>query len=525
MTARVYDVILTVDSVSNFQTSNVLVGNTTGTVGIIAGIDSTNNLLKVRIANSLQEYSSSEVVHSNVTSTFGSANGILNSGSLPFYSNIAVGAVTTATANVTATAPSTFIAEKNAFTQNPIVRLYSIYYPGEWFPTNEYGNPTNQGEGRAWPNEFPIRFAEVVGDTAEDLQYNVVHSGETYTPFPVNLSGMEQGSDGKINELSLSVFNVDNIISRLVEDPYLLGNNTSNSVVAYVNGELVHGIDPRTVDADPSDFGSEGILGFDLLTRARANGLAYSSVTEAYYGRANASFNKLQTELVNGVWQRQKEDTRDLQGGVVTIRTTFANFLDFWPEYSTITDIDSNVITVKNGIAYRVRDNVISSANTSVEATVQRIEDNSVIYLSNELGIDASAGDALYVVNLDADPDSYLEDVFKIDQLESLNEYVASFGLVSWLQYFKIVLPKRKYYKNTCQWKYKGEECQYPGPGGLPIPGTNKLSNTNPIAANNEAVLSATDDVCSKSFEACRVRNNEIHFGGYPGTNRSIPRA
>jgi phage-related protein len=524
MTARIYDVILTVDDVSNFQTSNVLVGNTTGTVGVIAGIDSANNLLKVRIANTLQEYSSSEVVHSNVINTFGTANGAINSGSVPFYSNIAGGSVTTAIANVTATAPSSFIAEKNAFTQNPIVRLYSIYYPGEWFPTNEYGNPTNQGEGRAWPNEFPIRFAEIVGDTAEDLQYNVIHKGESYAPFPVNLSGMEQGADGKINELSITVFNVDNVISRLVEDPFLLGNNTSNSVMAHVNGELVHGIDPRTVNANPSDLGTEGEEAFDLLTRARANGLVYNSAIEAYYGRANASFNKTQTELINGTWQRQKEDTRDLQGGVVTIRTTFANFLDYWPEYSLVANIASNVVTVLNGIAYRTGDNVVSSRG-GVEATVQRIEDNSILYLSNALDANTIVGDAVYVVNLDADSDSYLEDVFKIDQLESLNEYVATFGLVSWLQYFKIVVPKRKYYKNTCQWKYKGEECQYPGPGGLPIPGSNKVSNTNPIAANNEAVLSATDDVCGKSFEACRARNNEVHFGGFPGTGRTIPRA
>ena len=524
MTARTYDIILTVDDASPFRASNVVTGNTSGTSGVIAGIDYDNNLLKVRLANTIQEFRDNEVIHSNAAVFTGSTSGQLNSGELPFYSNVKIGDITTAIASITATAPSHFIAEKNAFTQNPIVRLYSIYYPGEWFPTNEYGNPTNQGEGRAWPNEFPIRFAEFVGDTAEDLSYNVVHAGESYIPFPVNLSGMDQGADGKINELSLTIFNVDNIISRLVEDPYLLGNNTSNSVIASVNGELVHGIDPRTVDATPSALGSEGDLAFDLLTRARANGLAYDASVEAYYGRANASFNKLQTELVNGVWQRQKEDTRDLQGGVVTIKTTFANFLDFWPEYSLVTDVSSNILEVRNAIAYRIGDNVVSSRG-GVEATVQRIEDNYKLHLSNALDASTAVGDAVYIVNVDKDSESYLEDTFKIDQLESLSEYVATFGLVSWLQYFKIVVPKRKYYKNTCQWKYKGEECQYPGPGRLPIPGTNKLSNANPIAANNEAMLSETDDVCGKSFAACRARNNEVHFGGFTGTGRSIPRA
>ena len=36
----------------------------------------------------------------------------------------------------------------------------------------------------------------------------------------------------------------------------------------------------------------------------------------------------------------------------------------------------------------------------------------------------------IVVVNCDADSESYIEDRFKIDQLESLNESVATFGLI-----------------------------------------------------------------------------------------------
>ena len=81
-------------------------------------------------------------------------------------------------------------------------------------------------------------------------------------------------------------------------------------------------------------------------------------------------------------------------------------------------------------------------------------------------------------------------------ELENLNEEVATFSLVSWLQYFRNQLPNRKYYKNTCQWAYKGPECQYPGPGGLAIPGTSLTSNANPIAANNNIASSSAGDVC-----------------------------
>jgi phage-related protein len=507
MTARNYDVILTVDNAAGFQSTNALVGNTTSTVGYIANVDTTSNQLKVKLNNVLQEFSSTEVVHSNTITILGSANGRLNSSSIPFQSNTMSGNVTTAIATVSSISPSAFIAEKNAFTQNPVVRLYTVYYPGEWYPPNENGNPTGQGAGRAYPNDFPLRFAEIIGDLVSDLQYNVVYDTDTYLPFPLNSSAISQSSDGKINELTLTVFNFDNIISALVEDPFLTGNNTSNSVQAIVNNELVHGIDPRTVPG----------------TTTNEDGLNFDEAFVGIYGRTNASFTYEQTLAVGGTWQEQKMDTRDLLGGVVEIKTTFANFLDFWPEYSTAQYISANVVEVYNSMPYRVGDNVVAKGTTT-EATIQSIEENRFLFLSNELDPGATVDTPIYIVNQQADTESYIEDKFKIDQLESLNDSVASFGLVSWLQYFRIVTPKRKYYKNTCQWTYKGAECQYPGPGGLAIPGTSLTSNANPIAANNQIAADAGGDVCGKSLQACTLRNNQQHFGGFPATGRTVPR-
>ena len=524
MTARTYDVVLQVNDASGFKPSNVLIGNTSLAVGVISAVDTSNNTLKVRLANSLHEYSNVEVVHSNSTSITGTANGALQSGAVPFIANVMSGNVTTAIATVSALAPSGFIAAKNAFVQNPLVRLYSIYYPGEWYPPNDAGNPTGDGEGRAWPNAFPIKFAEVVADTLDDLSYNVVHAGTSYMPLPVDVTGIDQGSDGKINELTISIFNVDNIISALVDNPNLTGNNISNSVVAYVNGEPVHGIDPRTVNATPADVGSIGEEAFDSLTRARANGLAYHVDYVNFYGSANASFTINQTTNVSGTWIPGKSDTRDLLGAVVDIKTTFANFLDYWPEYSLITAINSNVLTVSNVTPYRVGD-VVKTSKDANTATVLAISEYGNVYLDTALFSTTAITDPLYIVNADIDSESYLLDNFKINQLESMNEHIAKFGLVSWLQYFKIVTPKRKYYKNTCQWKYKGEECQYPGSGGLPIPSSDLVSNANPIAANNEIANTEAEDVCSKSLEGCTLRNNARHFGGFPGTGRTVPRA
>jgi phage-related protein len=522
MTARNYDVILTVDNAASFTTSNFIIGNTSAAVAVIANVDIQHNLLKVKLSNILLQFNSTEVIHSNSITIAGSDAGKLSQANT-FTPNVMTGNVTTAIANITSQAPSAFIAEKNAFTQNPIVRLYSVYYPGEWYPPNINGNPTEQGEGRAWPTDFPIRFAEVTGDFVSDLTYNVIYDSVNYIPFPVNLSGYDVSSDGKINELNLAIFNVDNIISKIVEDPYLVGNNSSNSVIAIVNSELVNGIDPRTVNASPSDVGSPGSSAYDSLTRARANGLAFSQDIVNTYGTANASFTRTQTLSVNGNWAAQKQDTRDLLGAVVEIKTTFANFLDFWPEYSAVRFVTSNVVEVYNAIPYRVGDNVTTGVGRD-EATVQAIEENRILFLSNDLGTAVALGDPLYIVNLKADTESYVEDKFKINQLESMNDHLATFGLVSWLQYFKIVTPKRKYYKNTCQWKYKGEECQYPGPGGIAIPGWNKVSNTNPIAANNQIASDSGGDICAKSLIACSLRNNQIHFGGFPATGRTVPK-
>jgi len=956
---RTYDVKLTVDDSASFSVGNTIIGNTSSTAASIVSVEP--NTLKVKLSNTLLEFSNSEEIHSNSVVISGSASGQLNDGLVPFLSNTYSSETTTASATISSVEYNRFTTAKNADTQNPIVRLISIYYPGEWYPPNDYGNPSGVGEGRAWPSGFPIQLAQVVGATNEDISYNVIFDSDDFRPAPINISGIDQASDGKINELTFEIFNVGNIISSIVENPYISGNNISNATVALVNGEYLHGIDPRTVDADPVDVGTVGDEAYDTLVRARANGLVYdASVVSDIYGIANAAFSYSQTQAVGGTWRNDTFDSRDLLGAVVNIKTTFAQFLDYWPEYSIISNVEGRVVTVKNSAPYRVGDNVISQEGT-IESTITEISADNKLYLSNALDVDdalsideatytgvnldsvpelqdvtsdfsvdfataglssswsstraalslatgginfnatstdsnliipgnasntingsdfryievkgkynagtmaelnlwwyntvghfpatgenavadiydtsynaISAGDLsasdefiliwdiadssayatewvnrtidglridfgqlddldidiysiqisnvdaanrpapltnslraitfnadgtkaylvgfniifqyslstpysllsasydnisfdtasqvtnvyetvfntygnkmyvaglggiicqyslsrlfdissavydgisfdisteesslfsmtfndtgtkmyivgnvsdrvfqyslstafdlstasydslnflvaqtpnpvdidfsydgrkmyilaagsvifqyslttpydittvsydtvlyntttqvgagrglrfnndgtkfyiaaqtntkvfeytipypstgttpvdipLYIVNEEADSESYIEDTFKIDQLESLGEQVASFGLVSWLQYFKAVLPRRRYYKNTCQWQYKGDECQYPSDGTSAIPGTAPEVTANGFfTASNASTADPTLDVCSKSFTACELRNNTIHFGGYPGTGRQVPKA
>ena len=464
----------------------------------------------------------------------------------------------TAVSNViTSIAPSPYIAEKNAFTQNPLVRLVKIYYPGEWYPPNSNGNPTGAGAGLSWPNDFPFKIAEINGDIISDLSYNVTFDGDSYSPYPINISPINQASDGEINEITVSVFNFENTISALVENPFIAGNNKANSAMALVNHEYVNGIDPRTINMEadeisnwsgfPNFVSSPGTTAnlaanvlFGLRTkRVTIDGVAtnvfnYSATAEGTYGKENAAWTYDEVATADGSssadWEEKKLDSRDLLGAIVEIKSTFANFLDVWTEYSTVKSILGNAYELVNTMPYRVGDSVKSNKG-STEATIQGIEENRFIFLSNPVHTDTAIGDPLYIINSDADPESFIEDVFKIDSLESLNDSIASFSLTSWLQYFKFVVPKRKYYKNTCQWEYKGAECQYPGPNtvasasqGLPIPGTNLLGNTNPIHANNSTATLASQDICGKSLVSCQIRNNDIHFGGFPATGRTIPR-
>ena len=687
MTARNYDVILNFatspNEVGAFEAGNTLVGNSTGTVGVIANVDLTANTIKVKYSNTFTEFKATENVHSNVAATriiavdfkYSNANTtgaivnnlnyaelnqnleaarfairtagnefseslsadskdtahtnalllpieanskseitvILNNtivhpdqylwtgdlaananqhGSfggnvqlnsqttfnvVPMFANAIVfkaeslakdvnvtvrvdtanlqssafnpavftGNVTTAISpRIASITNSPYIREKNSFTQNPIVRLIKIYYPGEWYPPNKAGNPTGEGEGLSYPVNFPFSVAEINGDIISDLNYNVTYDGSSYQPYPLNVSSLEQKSDGEINEIEVTLFNFENTISALIEDPFIAGNNKNNSAMAIVNGEYVNGIDPRSINADPEDLGDPdpvnqfsdsnvANVAANVLKSLRniqvssSNVYNFSSSVVGTYGKENAAWTRDEVISADGAgtanWEEKKLDSRDLLGGVVEIKSTFANFLDFWPEYSTIKSILGNAFEMTTTMPYRVGDNVKSSRGDT-EATIQGIEENRFLFLSNDLDAGTAQGDPLYIINVDADPEAFLEDVFKIETLDGLNEVTATFTLTSWLQYFKFVVPKRKYYKNTCQWEYKGAECQYPGPGELPIPGTDLKSNANPIKADNTVGSNPNDDVCGKSLLACQVRNNDVHYGAFPATGRTIPR-
>lgn len=430
--------------------------------------------------------------------------------------------VTTATTTVANVSNSLFIREKNALEQNPLVRLYTIYYPGEWYPPNNNGNPTDKGAGYPWPYKFPIKIAEVRGDYISDIDYRVSMDGKEYMPYPVNSGIIDTDSSGRIGEVSITLSNFDNMISDIIENPYLVGYAEGSMVTsAVVNGELVGNIDSRTVP---------GHTNFDQnIANTR--------------GGTNVAMDYVSATQLGNTWVNQKQDSRDLLGAIVEIKSTFANFLDVWPEYSVATDRadQERFVPVRSTLPYRIGDLVANSTLQSAATfTINSISATGLYFDQPSYGLDDTfySGSPVYIVNPDRDEESYVLDRFRIDSMNYSDDKTSNFTLTNWLQYFKLQLPRRKFYKNTCTWIYKGPECGYPSSGQGPIPNTSfvyidvKGDNVQsvPVTANgffnlrNESVLLASQDVCAKNLEACRLRNNQLHFGGFPATGRNLPR-
>ena len=432
-----------------------------------------------------------------------------NTESVPFTA-AAYRSTTTLTTNVIAKIENSgFIRAKNAFEQPPLIRLYDIFYPGEWYPPNAFGNPSKLGQGLAWPFGFPYRFAEVRGDIISDISYRAWHDGDAYMCYPIDSGSIGLNQTGEINETTVTISNFDSLIAQVVENSFLVGN-CANANTGTVNFGAVHNLDPSTIVNHTND--------------PYGNNYDQSVVDSTYGGIANSAITYDRCIELNGTWKSGKQDSRDLLGGIVRIRSTFATFLDYWPEYSTIRSITGNVVELYSTAPYRINDNVTIKGTRGNYAAVKNIVGN-FIELDSSLNI--GVGTNLMIVNPDADPDAYVEDVFKVDKLNALDGAAAVFSLTSWLQYFKLTFPRRKYYKNTCPWVYQGEECQYPISGTGLIPGT---SATTALTANGfwtvknvQVDTVSANDECAKSFVACKLRNNQIHFGGFIGTGRTVP--
>ncbi len=397
--------------------------------------------------------------------------------------------------------PSNYVSIKNSFEQEPLVRLYSIYYPGEWYSPNTQDNPTGEGSGYPWPLNFPLRYAEVIGEDFSEPEYSVQYDNKEFRAFPINYPGISISSDGSIGEITLQLSTLDGSIPALIESAHIVGYNSTNAISATVNGESVSNIDPRTVIGN-------ALYDADVATARGGN---------------NVAFDFDSTQSIRGTWVSLIRDSRDLVGAVVEIKTTFASMLDTWPEYSIVDSTTSNIVFLKSTGPYRVGDLVRSneSLNTS---TIVNVFNNNAIQVSNSTNMpDTVSGNKLLIENVNADSEGFVNQKFILTKLNSFTENTVEFTLANWTQKLVDSIPRRKYYKNTCPWKYKGNECQYPSSGSGVIANTTPQSSANGyFTISNATTLDASQDKCSKSIVSCALRNNIQHFGGFPGTNNDL---
>lgn len=433
-------------------------------------------------------YPDSNVSYVNVQSVSGNAQ------AYSFIASNITGYTTTANSVINAIYGNPYIAEKNTLSQTPIVRLYSIYYPGEWYPYNANNNPTKSGEGFPWPFGFPLRYAEFIGDQYSDLNFCAYFDNASYKVLAIDTSGISIDSGGKIGTMSLTIFNFDGTIGRLIENSKLAGYNSSNSTSAYVNSEMVRNIDPRTI--------SDNVYYVPAMAAAKG---------------ANAAFDYANTVLLGDTWTSFIEDSRDLSGAVVEVKTTYAKFLDYWPEYSTVRSVAANVVNLYTGTPYRVGD-IVTTLGTTNTATVISIAE-STVYLNSTNLTSLTAGSKLLIKNPDADKDSYLENVFIINSLDAINDSVAEFELIDYMSYFKNTLPKRKFYNAICPWSYKGAECKY-NPTGPIMNSIPQITANGMFTIANEATVDPEQDICAKTIQACELRRNIVNFGGFPSVKQ-----
>ena len=96
-------------------------------------------------------------------------------------------------------------------------------------------------------------------------------------------------------------------------------------------------------------------------------------------------------------------------------------------------------------------------------------------------------------------------EIYFVDRKSAENRELIEFELASAFDLAGVRAPKRQCI-SRCQWVYKSAECGYTG--------------SNFFNANDEAVVTASDDVCGKKQSSCEKRfgeNGELPFGGYPG--------
>ncbi|MEQ1227970.1 phage minor tail protein L [Acinetobacter junii] len=253
----------------------------------------------------------------------------------------------------------------------------------------------------------------------------------------------------------------------------------------YVDG-LIH-----LYELDASSLGA-GILRFHGHISFQDWEKIYSSIgTEGLIGSDSGSIGKVfdvGTDKVwhrNIVWQGQTFEPMALEVSGLEMRS------DGKASAPTLS-MANNINGVQNAVsALCLQFSDFAGANLKVITTLAKYLD-----AENFSGGNASASNEAK------------EQLWYIEQKTSENAQAVTFELSNPIDFEGLKIPVRQI-SNYCHWcamgNFRGEECQYTGAAMF----TDKDEPTD-----NPAL-----DRCSGRLSSCRIRNNEIRFGGFPASS------
>ena len=110
--------------------------------------------------------------------------------------------------------------------------------------------------------------------------------------------------------------------------------------------------------------------------------------------------------------------------------------------------------------------------------------------------------------NPEADPNQhYADETWIIDRKAAESPQLVEWELAAQIDAPGAMVPMRQYIASTCAWVYRGESCGYTGAAKAKIDGT--------------PTTDMTQDKCGKKLSDCRLRSNEVRFGGFPGSGQT----
>jgi len=283
----------------------------------------------------------------------------------------------------------------------------------------------------------------------------VLHNGFTYEPSSIKHSDISQDTDGKINDVSVTVGNLDRIIQHYINQYDLIGKPVKVTQVFWGRSNTETIVDAQ----DEEHVFTTG----DWVTSNLPG--AYGSSARVSDGTGSFEWRR----TVNGpqeVYAWYPEDASHTDQAVFDI-------------YTNDVLLDTIELSQKTGGGQWIRlgeyefDN---DARTRLEikagATGNLCADAIKFFGAN--GPETIIGDLVYNLTIKA---------------VTAKKDVATFTLGIGLDVLKLEVPGRKIFSKSCSWRFKDNICQYKGP----------------------------DRYCSKTFEDCHRKKNIANFGGFPG--------